>query len=305
MKQRSCIFTWGIFDGVHRGHKRLIHQVVRWAKKVNAVPLVITFQEHPEKVLRKNGPLFLTSLEHRQLLLKREGIKIVKVLPFNRRISSLSPEDFIRRVVLKFNPYGIVISRETRFGRNRSGDAKLLRALGRKYGIRIRTIPPLKSGGKVISSTRIRKAISKDNLQEVSRLLGRSFSLLGTVGHGSGRGARLGIPTANLDLHHEAFPQPGVYAGYTVINNKRYNALTNVGIRPTFNQFHSRTVPIVVEVHIINYEPKNLGSLYGKNLEVILLKRLRSERRFKNSAELVRQIERDKKYFLDNAKLFR
>ncbi|MBI4834544.1 MAG: bifunctional riboflavin kinase/FAD synthetase [Planctomycetes bacterium] len=288
---KKAIITWGIFDGMHRGHQQLINKVVVWAKKARGTPLVLTFYEHPDKVLLDKQPPTLTSLEHRFSLLRNSGIKEIIALPFASGLRNLSPEAFVRDILLNWlNIFGLVVTSNLRFGKDKQGNLALLKKLCKKYHLNLKTIQPVYYKDKIISSTRIRQAISQGNLREAKAMLGRPITLMGTVVTGSGRGRKLGIPTANLDLHHEIAPPNGVYTGRARVNGHYLKALTNIGTRPTFDKGKK----VIVEVHIIGL--KSYNNLYGKTVELELIRKIRGEKKFRNAAELLRQIEKDKKY---------
>lgn len=295
---KSPVLTWGIFDGVHRGHQTLIKEVVQLARQKRVDSLALTFQEHPKKVLRSHdGALFITSLEHRLLLLERLGVTACLVLPFDRRFSRLSPESFIRLVYEQIKPSVIVVTPGIIFGRDRSGNLPLLRTICNWYGIKVQTVNLLGN----ISSTRIRAAIQDGQLAKAGRMLGRPVSILGTVVRGSQRGRQIGFPTANLDPHHEILPPGGVYAGRVYFapmtvgatktecrtNGRIYRAVVNIGTRPTFEKSKS----VIIEVHLLGYHGHE--RLYGKNIEVEIVRRLRPEIRFATCAQLVAQIKKD------------
>jgi riboflavin kinase/FMN adenylyltransferase len=293
---KSAIVTWGVFDGVHRGHQLLIKNVVRWARKINKPSLVITFQNHPERVLNSPLPekhsLFITSLEHRLLLLQELGVDYCLVLKFTKRLSRLSGRAFVNRIIKTLSPAGVVVTDNVRFGRNRSGNIDTLRNILAEKRIGLRVIKPLKYGAKATSSSRIRKAIQSGQLKDATRMLGRTVTILGTVVRGKGRGRLLGYPTANIDPHNEILPPHGVYTGYaTVLSEpkpRRRQALINIGTRPTFRtNVISR---IIVEAYLLNYPEK---ALYGRDILLEIIRRIRDERRFQSADLLVNQIKQD------------
>ncbi|MBI4713062.1 MAG: riboflavin biosynthesis protein RibF [Planctomycetes bacterium] len=304
---KSPVLTWGIFDGVHRGHQTLIKEVVRTAKQGRVDSLALTFQEHPKKVLQSHkDALFITSLEHRLILLERPGVSACLVLPFDRRFSRLSPESFIRLVYQKIKPSVIVVTPGITFGRDRSGDINTLKSLCKQYGIKVKTVHLLGSTcaeclsrrGTVrsISSTRIRAAIRSGRLLDAKRMLGRPVSILGTVVRGSQRGRQIGFPTANLDPHHEILPPSGVYAGRCRLDGQTYRALVNIGTRPTFTSHPAlstseKSTNVVIEVHLLGYHKHE--RLYGKNIEVEIVRRLPAEIKFTSPSQLINRIKSD------------
>lgn len=282
---KSPVITWGIFDGVHRGHQALIRTLTRWARQLKRPSLVLTFNEHPRKVLLAHDqPLFITSLAHRLMLLKQLGVDYCLVLPFTKQFSRMPAQEFITDfLVRKINPSGIVLTAGTVFGNNRQGDVRMLKKLS---SIPVKVVPPKLYQNRVVSSTLIRRAIQDNRLKEAGAMLGRKVSILGTVVKGDRRGRTLGFPTANLDPHHEILPPSGVYLACARLTaNGYHHALVNIGSRPTFHNAKN----IVIEVYLLNYH----GFLYGKDLEVTITRYLRPEKRFPSSDALIRQIKSD------------
>ncbi len=284
--------TWGVFDGVHRGHQKIINELTRQGRRHKSSPIILTFQTHPDKVLGKPHPLDITSLRHRIRIFKHLGVDAVLVYPFTDHFSRIIPEDFIKNLLIKrLKIKGIVVGPDTKFGRNRTGTIGLLRRLCKKHHLSLTIVPPLKYRGRVVSSTRIRKSIQTGKLNQASAMLGRTVSILGTVVKGSGRGKKLGFPTANLKPTHELTPPHGVYAGQIQLQGRTYPTLTNIGQRPTFN--HSTQTEPTVETYILGLKNIRKINLYGQELEVQLFFKLRQERRFNSADELIRQIKRD------------
>ena len=281
----------GVFDGVHRGHEQVISTLRRWADEPDAPvdTVLITFADHPRKVLTGHGPDLLTSLEHRLLLLERRGLTGVVVLPFDSEMASWSPEEFVQRVLVdSLRASRVLVGANHRFGKDRAGDFDLLQALGQRFDFDARVLS-LKSDDRVISSTAIREAIVQGDLDAASRLLGRPVSVFGEVVTGEQRGRTIGFPTANLDLHHSARPPGGVYAVRARIlggDERLSPAVANIGRRPTFHPEQGRDL---VEVHLL----EGGGDLYGKTLEVQFVSKLRDERRFTGATELAAQIKGD------------
>ncbi|HHT9135054.1 MAG TPA: bifunctional riboflavin kinase/FAD synthetase [Candidatus Avalokitesvara rifleensis] len=281
------VITIGGFDGVHRGHQAVISETVKWAKDKNGESLVLTFATHPRNVLSGSAPSFITSLEHRLLLFQRLGVSLTVVLEFDE-VSGMSAEHFIKDVISKsLGTKGWVLGFDFAFGKGRRGDFNLVSSLSKKYGFEVRSCPVIKHGGEIISSSRIRKAILQGDLEGAEGMLGRPLALMGTVVKGSGRGTKLGFPTANLDLHHEVKPPSGVYASIVTLDERDFLSLTSIGTRPTFE---SEGAEEVVEVYIIDFTQ----SLYGKDLEVKFLFKLRDEIRFESADALRTQMEKDK-----------
>jgi riboflavin kinase/FMN adenylyltransferase len=295
---KTPVLTWGVFDGVHRGHQSLIKAGVRWAKKIGTSSLVITFDNHPDRVLHaQRKPLFIVSLAHRMLLLKQLRVDAILLLHFTRRVSLLSAGGFISRIIRDLKPAGIVVTDKVTFGRKRSGNIRTLRQALRQHSIPLRIIKPLKNKGRIISSSFIRRAIERGELGTAQKMLGRPVTILGTVVRGSGRGAKLGFPTANLNPHHEILPKRGVYSARVFRPSCRnpdfsFKAAVNIGINPTFNK-SAQCYRENIEVFLLGYDAKKYGSLYGQDILVKLIRYLRPEKKFSSIEMLTSQIRKD------------
>lgn len=285
-KKKRCLAI-GIFDGVHRGHADILHHVVREAKKLKASPAVLTFDPHPRKVLsgdHKNPPI-LMSIEHRLRIFAAVGIKETFILRFDKKFSQRTREVFLERdVVGRLGAKMLGVGHDFRFGRFAKGDAAYLRERSADLGYGLFLCRPVKHDGRVISSTAIRHDIESGNLLGAAQMLDRPASIYGTVVRGSGRGKRLGFPTANLDPHHETLPPDGVYAVTGDLDGKKLKGVLHIGKRPTFG-LKKRSV----EVHLFDLK----ADLYGREIELFFVKRLRGIRRFKNAAVLRAAIQKD------------
>jgi len=284
--------TLGTFDGVHLGHQRVLRRLRTWAQRTGSEAVVITFDRRPLETLRGTPPELLTSLRHRLLLIERLGIHAVLVLKFDVALAACEADEFVQRVLVrKLRLSGILLGHDTRFGRGRRGDVQLMKRLGKAHGFAVREAPVVMLDGQPVSSTRAREAVKRGDLLLASRLLGRPFSTLGTVVAGTGRGRTFGYATANLDLHHEVRLPEGVYATRTGFGGEWYDSVTNIGrpprLLPGGPTFLSAEV--VVETHILDFA----DDLYGRELEVRFLARLRPERRFTSVAGLRRAVARD------------
>ena len=288
LKQQKppAVVTVGIFDGVHTGHKKIFSELVSQAKKLKAISVVLTFDPHPEKVLKgKKSIAMLSSLKHRLSLLSASGIDLCVVVRFNKKFAQKDTESFIKNILIKkLNMKKLVVGGSFSFGSDNTHTILSLRDIAKEIGFDLKFVNPKKHNKHIISSSIIRSLIEKGKLQKASRLLGRPVSVLGVVVHGRKRGRILGFKTANINPHHEAIPPTGVYASYTVINKKVYKSVLNIGRRPTFAGKDPS-----VEVHIFGIN-KNL---YGKDIEVYFAKRLRSEKKFKTISQLRVQILKD------------
>ena len=286
---KPIVLTIGVFDGVHLGHQALIRETVRQAQKHRAIPAVLTFLEHPVDVLKGGSKVpFLLSREETFRLLKSFGLLKVKVLRFTRAFSKKGPEQFVQWLLRQGSIRAIVVGKNFRFGRGAAGNIQTLKELGRKYGFEVSPVFPLKIGGQVVSSSRIRELLETGRVETANRLLGRPYPLKGEVVHGRRVGRQMGIATANLGHVKQYLPKDGVYAGAVAVNGRFYRAGMNLGKRPTFAQKNPHRS---AEAHLIGYR----GRLYGRSLTVYLLKYLRPERKFASVPLLVQQIKKDLK----------
>jgi len=281
------VVTLGTFDGVHLGHQAVLDETVSWAHEQGGEAVVLTFATHPRAITSGESARFITSLKHRLLLMERRGIDAAFILDFDRKLAAMPAEEFVQKYLVEaIGARGVVMGYNNRFGREGKGDADLLRTLGRDAGFEVRQPGPVAVNGSPVSSTAIRQAICTGDLQLAQRMLGRRVSVLGTVISGEGRGRKLGFPTANLDLHHEAHPPAGLYAGQTTLEGRRWHALVSIGNQPTF---HAPAAPVIVEVYIVDYS----GNLYGQEMEVHFLARLRDQLQFDSADELIAQMNAD------------
>ncbi len=283
---RDTILTIGAFDGVHRGHQYLIGQLLQRARQTHRLAGLITFHPHPSVVLSPGNPTrYLTTPGEKVALLERLGLDIVALLPFNREMAQTSARDFMEVICRRLRMKELWVGKGSALGRGREGTPEVLRALGQELGFLVEMITPLVWKGEVISSTRIRSLLCRGQVREAAELLGRYPSLTGEVVRGAQRGRCLGFPTANLEVRAErAVPANGIYAVYAILGEERYQGVANVGVRPTFDN-GERTV----ETYILDFE----GDIYGYDLVVEFVERLRSEKRFTDIRELIAQIERD------------
>ena len=288
------VVTLGVFDGVHLGHQKVIEKVVTTAKKKNGKSVVLTFDRHPRSFLLEKPQSCITSLEHRLVLFERLGVDLTVVLEFNKEIAETSAEDFVVKIIHDWlGAKMVVLGFNCSFGKDRRGNASMVRSFAQEYDFETTSSESVELEGETISSTIIRENILQGNLQKAKGMLGRCVSVFGTVIKGSGRGRDLGFPTANLNLHHEIKPPSGVYATRVLLDGKEYPAITNIGVRPTFEKDAQQDGPIV-EVHIIDFnEP-----IYGKDLEVQFLSKIREETKFGSVDELKHQLELDKMGFM-------
>jgi len=284
------VVTVGVFDGVHLGHQEIIREVTAYAERKRGKSVIITFDPHPEEVLFGKPLCFLSSLEHRLVLFERMGIDYTIVVRFDKEFAATGAEDFVKAVLVEaIGARAVITGFDNRFGRGGQGDFELLKSLGAKYGFEVKGIPPLKVGREVVSSSRIRDLIAGGELERAERMLGREVSILGTVVQGTGKGRELGFPTANIDPHHEVKPPAGVYLSRAFMGGKEVGSgsITNIGRRPTFD----RGKEDVIEVYVLDFE----GVLYGRDIEIRFLKKIRDEAKYSSEEALREQIAKDVK----------
>ncbi|HZC34533.1 MAG TPA: bifunctional riboflavin kinase/FAD synthetase [Chthoniobacterales bacterium] len=278
----------GVFDGVHLGHQAVIRQAVEAARKSGGRSVVLTFHPHPVRVLRPNdAPRLLTSTQHKQQLIERLGIDAFLIQEFSLAFSRTRPEEFIYRLVQSSNELKtICVGEGWSFGANRSGGVSLVRTLAESYHFHLQDIVPLAIDGQIVSSTRIREAVEQGDFALAERLLGRPFTILGTVVEGNHLGRKLGYPTANLRAHNEQFPPNGVYAVTALNRGNEYGGVANIGVRPTIQAQGGERL---LEVYLFEFDRE----IYGDDVEVRFLKYLRPEQKFSSLADLQAQIVRD------------
>ena len=274
----------GIFDGVHRGHQALIEEAKADAAKTGGTAVVMTFEPHPMMFFqRAEPPLRLSSPRHKELLLERQGVTHLAVLPFEAARAGQTAEEFVADLRTACRPLGgVVVGADWKFGKGRGGNVELLNRLG---GFEVDGIPAVSIDGEVISSTAIRLAVARGDLAFAEKALGRPYAVLGKVVPGQKMGHKLGFPTANIDAAGLQLPPDGVYAVRVLIGDKVFDGIANLGIRPTVSHDSKR----VLEVHLFEFD----GDLYGMDVEVEFLRFVRGERKFDSVDELRAQIERD------------
>jgi riboflavin kinase / FMN adenylyltransferase len=278
----------GVFDGVHRGHQAVISTSADHAAASNGTPVVVTFDPHPEKVLRPQAaPHLLSATQHKIALIRALGVEHLLIITFDKEFAATEPEDFVQKLVIHSKPLReICVGHEWSFGKNRRGNLDLLKKLGAKFNFDVVGIPPVKINGAVVSSTAIRQAIEKGDFAKAAEMLGREYTILGTVTRGDNLGKKIGFPTANLSAHSEQFPPNGVYVAEARIDGELYRGVINLGIRPTVSSGKSERV---LEIHLFDFN----RDIYGHDVEVRFLKFLRPEKKFANLDALVQQIRRD------------
>lgn len=276
----------GNFDGVHRGHQKILDRVCRQAAERGGTPVVVTFDPHPPRVVRPDkAPPLLMTLDQKIEAFGRAGIQGVAVVQFTPDMARWEPETFVDTVLVDWLRVSEVwVGANFLFGRERTGTFTLLKALGEDRGFRADKIDPVRFKDFVVSSTRVRHLIGEGRVDEAGALLGRQYSLDGVVVHGDARGRELGYPTANLETRNELLPAYGIYATIAVIDHVFYPAVTSVGIRPTIGDNR-----VMVETYLLDASM----DLYGKSMRVAFVRRLRDERKFDSLDLLTAQIGAD------------
>jgi len=277
----------GVFDGVHLGHQALIRRAMMEAAKAGGSAVVLTFDPHPMRILRpESAPRLLTSTPHKEQLIAALGCPNLLPVKFDADFAAQAPEVFIESLARSARPLqSVCVGHQWTFGRKRSGNVALLRQLGARLGFETVEIDPVMSGGETISSTRIRRCIEAGDFPAARELLGRDYTILGTVQHGAGLGGKIGFPTANLAAHNEQFPPDGVYAVRVRLRGDWLAGVANIGTRPTVTSSAER----LLEIHIFDFA----GDCYGEEAEVRFEKFLRGEQKFESVDALKAQIKED------------
>jgi riboflavin kinase/FMN adenylyltransferase len=281
------VLALGNFDGVHRGHRKILERVRRGAGERGSAAIVMTFDPHPPRVVRPDtAPPLIMTLAQKLEAIADTGVHGAAIVRFTRDLSQWDPETFVRNVLVDWLHVAEVwVGANFLFGHDRTGNFSMLRTLGLRYGFRAEKIDPIRYKDFIVSSTRIRRLISEGRVDEAGALLGHQYYVDGSVAHGDGRGRSIGFPTANLATDNELLPPHGVYATTVTIDGTVRGSVTNVGVRPTVDQ-SGRTV---VECHVFDED----RDLYGRGIRVGFVQRLRDERRFESVDALREQIDAD------------
>ncbi len=285
----------GVFDGMHLGHQAVISTSAEHARSVNGTPVVVTFDPHPEKVLRPQAaPHLLTATQHKIGLIRDLGVGHLLIIAFDKQFAATEPEDFVKQLVKHSKPLReICVGHEWSFGKNRRGNLGLLKKLGAQFDFEVVGIPPVTMNGELVSSTAIRHAVQTCDLRKAAVMLGREYTILGTVVRGDDLGKKIGFPTANLSAHNEQFPPNGVYFAQAMLDGVIYPGVLNLGYRPTVSSEKDR----VLEIHLFDFD----RDIYGSDLEVRFVRYLRPEKKFESVDMLARQIALDVKQARDLA----
>lgn len=285
---RAASVTIGSFDGVHIGHQALLERTVELGESAGATPLVLTFDPHPARFFDpEQAPPLITTERQKLQLLEDNGIEATVVEPFDRRLTSLSPGEFVEQILVRrLHTRHVVVGTDFGFGRRRSGNLATLEALGAEHGFQAHGIEPVRLGGLSVSSTRVREAVQRGDMDEAAELLGRPLAVEGDVVAGHGRGRTIGIPTANLESDNELIPARGVYAAWAATADaRRIPAVVNIGRAPTFETAGETRI----EAHLLDFDE----NLRDAHLALEFVRRLRDERRFSGPEQLVEAIHAD------------
>ena len=283
---RKTVIALGFFDGVHRGHQRILQTAVKIAHEKGYAPIVVTFANQPRAFLTQKPSQLITNNARREAYIRAQGIEEVYMLPFDAQMAAMQPEDFVKDILIgQYGCAAVVCGENYTFGAKGLGNGHLLEALGKKHGFECHVCFPVVHNGDTVSSTMIRNRIAEGEVATAIRLLGHEYILQGTVVHGRGVGRRLGFPTGNIELIPGMLvPKYGVYAAWLHTDSGTYRTAINIGIRPTFGL----TTP-VVEFNILDFS----GDLYDAEVELSLVDYLRPEQTFASKEELVAQITKD------------
>ena len=284
--RRGCVLTIGNFDGVHLGHQQVILALVEKAKKLDCEAAVLVFEPQPQELFSpETAPARLCRLRDKYALLKKLGIDRLICINFNKKFASLSAETFIEELLVKrLAIKHLIVGDDFHFGKNRQGDFSMLKTAGKKFDFSVTDTTSHKLAGCRVSSTAIRQLLEKDDLDGAQVMLGRPYSIIGKVFHGDKRGREMGFPTANIKLKRRVSPVSGVYVVQVNSPFGQHFGVANIGSRPTVAGVRQQ-----LEVHIFDFD----NNLYGAVIEVVMLKKLRSEQKFSSLAELIQQIAID------------
>ncbi len=284
--ERDSMLTIGVFDGVHRGHRRLLAKLVDQARRAGRAAGVVTFRNHPASVLRADfQPNYLTTLEDRLHLLRATGVDFVAPITFDAELSRLDARAFAARLVSALRMRGLVVGADFAMGHGRGGDPEALAQLGEEMGFTVQAVDLLADGTRAVKSTSIRRALADGDVETVAKMLGRSFSSQGVVAEGDKRGRELGFPTANVETPAGlAVPANGIYAAWAHFDDERRMAAVSIGVRPTFGEN-----PRAIEAYLLEYQ----GDLYGKTMRLEFVAHLREELKFDTVEALITRMRED------------
>ena len=285
-RAEAAWITIGSYDGLHRGHRRVLERVVAGAGRGQGSTALVTFDPHPRCVLAPDTcPPTLTTVDEKAELIGQLGVDRLIVLPFTRKLSQLSATEFLDRLVDRVPLRGLVVGHDFALGHDRQGNQEFLEGYGRGHGFAVEAIEPFALEGQVVSSSVIRRLLLEGNVAHAARLLGRHYSISSYVEHGTGTGSRIGYPTANFAVTpNKLVPRTGVYAVWVDIDGRQYQGAMNVGYRPTFGENR-----LTVEAFILDFA----GDIYHQDVRARFVQRIRDEKKFESVDALVAQISHD------------
>lgn len=276
----------GNFDGIHIGHQQLIKTMVERSKELSLNNSLLLFRNHTKTVIDHNRPKVITNNDQKLKIAKDLGVNLIYTMDFNEEVMKLSGEEFVKNILLdRIKAKLLVVGFDYRFGYKASGNADYLKELGNKFNFQVEVVRPVYENDQIVSSTTIRNLISEGRIREANNMLGRDYTLIGTVISGKNRGNKLGFPTANIDpIDNYVLPKTGVYKTNTIIDGCKYLSVTNIGYNPTFNEDILK-----IESHILEFS----DNIYGKKLEIEFIDYIREDIKFTNKDELIYQINKD------------
>lgn len=286
-KYHNISIALGTFDGVHLGHRKIIERVVETARTRSGTSVVFTFDPHPRTVLKPSMPLpLITTYKEKKEIMTSLGVDVFWSLPFNSEFAKMSPEEFVRDILVEFvRPGLVVVGPNYAFGHQGKGTPQILKKLGEQFGFTVEIEDPVFVDGQMVSSTRVRRMVNRGEISKANMLLHRFFALSGEVVRGDSRGRGLGFPTANVAFSATSLlPANGTYAVKVMVDGQKYLGVANLGVNPTFQVDQHR-----LEVHILDFD----AYIYGHSITVQFVQRLRDERTFSHVEELIKQIEQD------------
>lgn len=288
---KETVATVGTFDGMHRGHRRVVERLVRRASELGVASVLVTFDSHPMEIVNPTAaPLLLTTMEEKLEVLAETGLEYLAVVPFNTALARYSAEQFVEFVLRRcFRMKELLIGYDHGFGRQRAGNVEVLESLGMKSGFKVEIVPPVQArDGLAVSSTSIRRAVAGGDLERAADSLGRSYSVSGIVTHGQARGRSLGFPTLNLGAppQRKLLPPEGVYAVRVQTPSGPFGGMMNLGPRPTFGDDQTS-----IEAHLFD----TADSFYGRQVRLDFVARLRETRKFSSVEALRAQLQQDEK----------
>ena len=288
---RKSIVTIGTFDGVHIGHRKIITDMVAKGKKENLLPILLTFFPHPRMVLQKDSNIkMIDTINEKKKIFKKLGVEVLIIQPFTKDFSRMSAIKFTRDILVNsLKVSKLMIGYDHRFGRNREATVKTLKSFGLDYHFKVDEIPAQDIESISVSSTKVRKAIRSGDFKLVNKFLSRPFNLSGKIIKGDELGRKIGYPTANLKIFekYKLKPQNGVYLTRTRLKKQTYFGMMNIGIRPTISAKNNQ-----IETHLFDFN----GNLYGHEMTLEILEKIREEKKFKSIEKLKIQLDIDKKY---------